>query len=625
MRKLFTLIGATLLCMNVCAEEITVGRSATYSTTSKDSITSHKNAVVTKSDGTGKTDSKKEVYYKTGTKTKVSATCYLNQNSSKNRVTSTDTSVYAGYKIVVANGYQFTLSKLNISVAVGDTFSYKARILNSSNDTIYKSNTYTVTDYTKTTGTNFDAEESISDVVLTEGTYYVNLYYWLPGSTSNKYLVPINLSVTGNLEETSSSTTKTSTSVSLNQTSLNLSVGGDAVTLKATTSPADLAVTWSSSNTSVATVSDAGVVTPVAAGSATITAKYAGSDEYKSSKATCAVTVTKELIAISEPKSFNFVSSSSSEYKAVTYLNDYVKIYANSSKSVKVGSSGIALGGAGSLSDGYRYIEFVVSGPSRIIVTQNASKDRTLKIDAGSTNIGTSTTTGSDVTDTINYEVAEKSSIYIYSASNGINVKSLSVTPLVKITTGKQYVTYSNSEYALDFSNTSNIKAYTAAINSGGTAVDLTAANTVPAGVGVVLYSSSSDGVTEYVPATTSTETSISGNELVAVSTATTLYNERSATKVKYILQDGTFKKCTTDSSNPNTLAAGKAYLESSTTVNESSAKALPISLDGQLSGINEVKTSNAKNGKVYNMQGIEVSNPSSGLYIINGKKVILK
>lgn len=52
------------------------------------------------------------------------------------------------------------------------------------------------------------------------------------------------------------------------------------------------AITWSSSNTSVATVSG-GVVTPVAPGSATIRASYAGTTTYASSYADCAVTVNK--------------------------------------------------------------------------------------------------------------------------------------------------------------------------------------------------------------------------------------------------------------------------------------------------------------------------------------------
>ena len=83
------------------------------------------------------------------------------------------------------------------------------------------------------------------------------------------------------------------TGISLSQTSLSLTKGNTA-TLTATVTPSGStdSVTWTSSNTSVATVSN-GVVTAVGNGSATITAK-AGSKS-----ATCSVTVTTPATGIS--------------------------------------------------------------------------------------------------------------------------------------------------------------------------------------------------------------------------------------------------------------------------------------------------------------------------------------
>ena len=78
------------------------------------------------------------------------------------------------------------------------------------------------------------------------------------------------------------------TSVTLNKTALSLTVGATS-TLSATINPtgATGSVTWSSNNTSVATVSSAGKVTAVAAGTATITARVTSSVY-----STCTVTVT---------------------------------------------------------------------------------------------------------------------------------------------------------------------------------------------------------------------------------------------------------------------------------------------------------------------------------------------
>ena len=84
------------------------------------------------------------------------------------------------------------------------------------------------------------------------------------------------------------------TSVSLDKTSATLDVG-DTTTLTATVAPSNATntkVTWTSSNTSVATVSSAGVVTALAPGSATITAITKDG----SYKATCAVTVNSNVV-----------------------------------------------------------------------------------------------------------------------------------------------------------------------------------------------------------------------------------------------------------------------------------------------------------------------------------------
>ena len=79
------------------------------------------------------------------------------------------------------------------------------------------------------------------------------------------------------------------TGVTLDKSTLILEAGDDA-TLTATVAPDDAndkTVAWTSSDESVATVSDAGKVTAVAAGSATITVKTTDGDH----TATCAVTV----------------------------------------------------------------------------------------------------------------------------------------------------------------------------------------------------------------------------------------------------------------------------------------------------------------------------------------------
>jgi len=80
------------------------------------------------------------------------------------------------------------------------------------------------------------------------------------------------------------------TGVTLNKTSLSLAVGGsETLTVNVVpTNATNKTVTWSSSDTAKATVSNNGLVTAIAEGTATITVKTADGNK----TATCAVTVT---------------------------------------------------------------------------------------------------------------------------------------------------------------------------------------------------------------------------------------------------------------------------------------------------------------------------------------------
>ena len=82
-----------------------------------------------------------------------------------------------------------------------------------------------------------------------------------------------------------SATSSSAKSIALDKATVALQVGG-TTQLTATTKPARAAVTWTSSDTSTATVSQSGLVTALAAGSATITATN------DSVSTTCAVTVS---------------------------------------------------------------------------------------------------------------------------------------------------------------------------------------------------------------------------------------------------------------------------------------------------------------------------------------------
>ena len=70
-------------------------------------------------------------------------------------------------------------------------------------------------------------------------------------------------------------------------------------------------------------------------------------------------------------------------------------------------------------------------------------------------------------------------------------------------------------------------------------------------------------------------------------------------------------------------VPVGKAYLEVYTPGGEG---ARTLFINGETTGINNVENAGQFTfGTVYNMNGQRVSQPTKGLYIMNGRKVIVK
>ena len=182
------------------------------------------------------------------------------------------------------------------------------------------------------------------------------------------------------------------------------------------------------------------------------------------------------------------------------------------------------------------------------------------------------------------------------------------------------YTTFASS-YPLDLSNLpKGITAYTASV-VGESEVTFTPATTaVAAGTGLLLKGTVN---TSYdIPVVASGET-ISGNKMIGCPTATDITPSESY----YVLvnNDGTAEfhpLSGTYTDNKVTIPAGKAYLD----VNAGTARALSIALDNEeVTGINTIQSSGVKVQGCYNLNGQRVAQPAKGLYIINGRKVVVK
>ena len=115
----------------------------------------------------------------------------------------------------------------------------------------------------------------------------------------------------------------------------------------------------------------------------------------------------------------------------------------------------------------------------------------------------------------------------------------------------------------------------------------------------------------------------VTGNLIVGQLSAATISASEPDTNTKFVLGtkagvSGLYKVTSTVN-----IAAGKAYLNAQKTV---AANSLSFDFDGETTGIQQVEAQKELlEGDFYNLAGQRVAQPTKGLYIINGKKVIIK
>ena len=281
-----------------------------------------------------------------------------------------------------------------------------------------------------------------------EGTATVTGWYY-NYSTSFKY--SLEISIPGYVNPKVNVT-----GVSLSETTASMTVGGDALTLTATVAPANATnktVTWTSSDESVATVAN-GVVTAVAAGTATITATATnGTDDTSDDKtATCTVTVSNPTVTANE--------GATGEYWA-TYYNGTTSFTADENTTVfQAALSGSSL--------------TLTAVPNREIPATKAvilkSSSATITLTPAST---TETLEGNELQGTAT-SITNPGNAYVLNktATNGVGFYKLSSTGTIGA--NKAYLTYSGPSQArsfFGFDETTGIEMPTAEDNDNADAV----------------------------------------------------------------------------------------------------------------------------------------------------------
>ena len=150
---------------------------------------------------------------------------------------------------------------------------------------------------------------------------------------------------------------------------------------------------------------------------------------------------------------------------------------------------------------------------------------------------------------------------------------------------------------------------------------------TVPAETGVLLRGTG--GETYTLTISDDEAATVTDNALVAVTTQTTIQQTATIGEVEYTnfgLSGGVFKKV---NSKGGTVKANRAYLQipSSALPPATAAEGIILVWDEETDGISSLSTNPSPSREViyYDLQGRRVAKPAKGLYIVNGKKVIIK
>ena len=193
--------------------------------------------------------------------------------------------------------------------------------------------------------------------------------------------------------------------------------------------------------------------------------------------------------------------------------------------------------------------------------------------------------------------------------------------PCVSVTIGSDKIATFSSDKDLDFSATGVTPYYVSAVATG--TVTLTPATNATTWnyCGYILQGAEG---TYDVPVTASA-TYPAATYLKGQASEGTVAASTTGTYHYIFAKNGSdigFYKLTTD----HTLAAHKAYLETETDIKPTDPGA-PVLLffDNSTTAINTVQERKSEEGIYYDLRGQRVQNPTKGLYIVNGRKVVMK
>jgi len=243
---------------------------------------------------------------------------------------------------------------------------------------------------------------------------------------------------------------------------------------------------------------------------------------------------------------------------------------------------------------------------------------------------GNSFTTGSSSDDklyvevTIYVEGGKEYALSVAGSKMGFFGFNFEPVPQVSGTiTASGYNTYS-SNYPLDLSTINGGTAYVATSVIEGKVVLTKCTDKVPAATGLFIAGTADETFT--INTTSEKTTAPAANLLVGMPNGGTV-NKAAVGEFNYVFG-------WTDKANPgfyliNATAAelgnSKAYLNTTSALTAPTSARLSLSFGGETTGIDEAVSEATAGSRFFDLQGRRVAQPTKGLYIVNGKKVIIK
>ena len=439
---------------------------------------------------------------------------------------------------------------------------------------------------------------------ITQASFNVGTYSYTSGQTTGTWTGSTN---SLDIENKASSQTRISqivvtystASVSVTGVSLPSTAKafiGKKITLTPTFTPSEATnknVTWVSKNPSIATVSDAGVVTGVAEGTADIEVTTADGGF----KATCEVTVETYHVDLTSPVAITSWPSLSygdaADYEVGGIIFTATQCLKNSGLQFKK-NEGILASPLITTSNGYT-----------VIVTTNSAGTGTLTLQIGS-ETPVSITSGNSSMYSAKTSSTSTSFTLTNSSGNACNIATLTIIPNSAEVQSYGWATYI-APAAIEFAaNTAYV--VTAASLSGLT---LAAVTKVPAGTPVLLKGAGNKDITVIESAT------VPATNLLEVSDGTDLASGEYA----YVLAKNGEGACFKQWTGAMSSLDGRVML----VLDEAAAARAIFELDDETTGVRQIDNGQLTMDNYFDLQGRKVAHPSKGLYIVNGKKYVIK